>query len=170
MYFDKLTRQYQLSKTLRFSLIPQGKTSENIRKERIIEIDMALLEKLGIKGIIVDLDNTLGGYDDELPPADVVEWMKGIRGAGYKVYLVSNNSHKTRASAYSERLGIPFKNLSLKPLPFKIISAIKEMGCRREEVILIGDQVRTDYFGARLAGTKIALVTPIVRLKKRGVL
>ena len=30
--FDKFIHQYQVSKTLRFALIPQGKTLENITK------------------------------------------------------------------------------------------------------------------------------------------
>ena len=39
MYFENLTKQYELSKTLRFNLIPQGKTLENIKNDNIIEAD-----------------------------------------------------------------------------------------------------------------------------------
>ena len=37
--FEDFTKQYQVSKTLRFELIPQGKTLENIEKMRIISED-----------------------------------------------------------------------------------------------------------------------------------
>lgn len=40
MYYDNLTRQYPISKTLRNELIPIGKTMENIRNNRIIESDI----------------------------------------------------------------------------------------------------------------------------------
>lgn len=39
MYYDNLTKQYSLSKTIRNELIPIGKTLENIKKNRIIESD-----------------------------------------------------------------------------------------------------------------------------------
>lgn len=142
----------------------------DIRRERITNIDADMLCGLGVKGVIVDLDNTLGGYDDPLPPDDVVAWVKGIISAGLPIYLVSNNSHKKRVSAYANMLGIPAKRLALKPLPFKLRRAVREMGFEPGEVCAIGDQRRTDVLGARLAGMKVALVTPVAALKRAGVL
>ena len=37
--FDKFIHQYQVSKTLRFALIPQGKTLENITKNNVLQED-----------------------------------------------------------------------------------------------------------------------------------
>lgn len=142
----------------------------DIRKERITEISADMLREIGVKGVIVDLDNTLGGYDDPLPPDDVVVWAKEIISAGLPIFLVSNNSHIKRVSAYANALGIPFKRLALKPLPFKLRRAVREMGFERREVCAIGDQRRTDVLGARLAGVKVALVTPVAALKRAGVL
>lgn len=39
MYYEKLTKQYPISKTLRYELRPMGKTLENIRANLIIESD-----------------------------------------------------------------------------------------------------------------------------------
>lgn len=139
-----------------------------VRRDRITEIDTDLLHGIKVKGLIVDLDNTLGGYDDPLPPADVVGWVKIVSDAGFKMYIVSNNSHKARVSAYGEALGLPWKRIALKPLPFKMIAAKHEMGLKRGEICAVGDQTRTDVLGARLAGMKAALVTPVAKLKKLG--
>lgn len=38
-FYDELHNLYEVSKTLRFELVPQGKTKENIEKEGIIKID-----------------------------------------------------------------------------------------------------------------------------------
>lgn len=38
-FYDELHNLYEVSKTLRFELIPQGKTKENIEKEGILKID-----------------------------------------------------------------------------------------------------------------------------------
>ena len=140
----------------------------DVRKKRVTDIDVGLLEQLGVKGVIVDLDNTLGGYDDPLPPDDVIAWAAGIKDAGFALYIVSNNSHKQRVSAYAEALGVPWKHMSAKPLTFKLRRAAREMGLKRREICSVGDKVRTDLIGGRLAGMKTLLVTPVSKLKKQG--
>ncbi|MBQ6552016.1 MAG: YqeG family HAD IIIA-type phosphatase [Clostridia bacterium] len=139
----------------------------DLRKERVTEITPEVLRALGVKGVIVDLDNTLGGYDDPLPPPDVIEWAKGIAAAGFPLGIVSNNSHKKRVSAYAAALGVPWKRWALKPLAFKLRSAAREMGLKRREVCKVGDKVWNDVVGARLAHMKVILVTSVAKLKQR---
>ena len=142
----------------------------DVRKDRVTDITAETLRTLGVKGVVVDLDNTLGGYDDPLPPADVIDWAKSIVAAGFPIYIVSNNSHKKRVSAYAEALGVPWKRWSVKPLTFKLRRAAKEMGLKRREVCNVGDKARNDVIGARLAGMKSILVTSVAKLKDLGVL
>ena len=54
----------------------------DVRLERVTQISAETLRAVGAKGVIVDLDNTLGGYDEPLPSQEVVEWAKGIVAAG----------------------------------------------------------------------------------------
>ena len=140
----------------------------DVRKDRVTEITVETLRALGVKGVVVDLDNTLGGYGDPLPPEDVIAWAASVKDAGFSLCIVSNNSHKERVSAYGEALGVPWKHLSAKPLTFKLRRAAKEMGLKRREICSIGDKVRTDVIGGRLAGLKVALVTPVAKLKRKG--
>lgn len=137
------------------------------RRERVTEITADVLRALGVKGVIVDLDNTLGGYDDPLPPPDVVAWAKDVVASGFRLSIVSNNSHKKRVSAYAAALGVPWKNLALKPLTFKLRRAAREMGLKCGEVCNVGDKARNDVIGARLAGMKSILVVSVAKLKRR---
>ena len=76
----------------------------DVRKDRVTEITAETLRALGVKGVVVDLDNTLGGYEDPLPPEDVIAWAASVKDAGFGLCIVSNNSHKERVSAYGEAL------------------------------------------------------------------
>lgn len=50
---ESFTNLYPLSKTLRFQLIPQGKTEENFEKALILENDEKLAENYGVvKGLM----------------------------------------------------------------------------------------------------------------------
>lgn len=140
----------------------------DVRKDRVTDITAETLRELGVKGVVVDLDNTLGGYGDPLPPEDVIAWAASVKDAGFGLYIVSNNSHKKRVCAYGEALGVPWKHMSAKPLTFKLRRAAKEMGLKRREICSIGDKVRTDVVGGRLAGMKVALVTSVAKLKRSG--
>jgi len=139
----------------------------DVCKDKVTEIDISLLNSLGIKGLLIDLDNTLGGYDDSLPPQEVIEWMNALTAAGISVCIMSNNSHKERVSAYAQALCIKWKNLALKPLPFKMGRARKEMGLKRKEVLVVGDQVLTDLLAGKLGRMKTLLVTSVAKRKAR---
>ena len=65
-----------------------------------------LLEKLGIRALIMDLDNTVAAYNTMLPDDKVMEWFKTLRQAGIPIAVVSNNS-EARVSRFCLPLGIP---------------------------------------------------------------
>ena len=137
----------------------------DVRRERVTDITAEDLRALGVKGVVVDLDNTLGGYDDPLPPSEVVAWAGSIVMAGFQLRIVSNNSHKKRVAAYSRALGVPGVRWALKPLTFKLRRAARAMRLKRREVCNVGDKSWNDVFGARLAGMKSILVTSVAKLK-----
>ena len=139
----------------------------DVRTERVTDITPETLRALGVKGVVVDLDNTLGEYDNPLPPPEVVVWAKSIIAAGFPISIVSNNSHKERVRAYGEALGVTWKRMSLKPLTFKLRRAAREMGLKSRELCNVGDKAWNDVLGARLAGMRAILVTSAAKLKQR---
>lgn len=139
----------------------------DVCKDRVTEIDENLLKELNVKAMILDIDNTLGGYDDSEPPEDVVNWLNGLKSAGIAAFIVSNNSHKNRAAAYAGKLGIDYINLALKPLTCGVRRAVKALGISKKEAVIVGDQVFTDVLCSKLYRVKCILVTSVAKLKKR---
>ena len=140
----------------------------DVCKDKITEIDINLLNSLGVKGLIIDLDNTSGGYDDTIPPMEVVEWAKTMTAAGVSIYLLSNNSSKDRVSVYAESMGINGNRLAMKPMTFGIRRALRIMGFKRSEVCLVGDQIFTDVLAGKFCRMRTILVTSVEKRKKQN--
>lgn len=114
----------------------------------------------GIKGIITDLDNTLVEWDRADATEDIMAWFESMRDAGLKVTIVSNN-HIDRVSHFCDPLGIPFICEARKPLKKSFHQAIATLGLRKEEIVMIGDQLLTDVLGANGVGLSTILVVPV---------
>jgi hypothetical protein len=126
----------------------------------ILDIKPEELKKHHIKGIITDLDNTLvAWYEPEATPA-LKTWFQEMKAAGIKVTVVSNNS-ENRVKAFCAPLDVPFISKARKPLTKSFRRAIEKMGLKKDEVVVIGDQLMTDVWGARRLGVYTILVVPV---------
>lgn len=119
-----------------------------------------LIEK-GIKGIIIDLDNTLVAWNEPHADENVYTWFKEMEESGLEITIISNNN-KSRVELFSKPLKRPYVYHAKKPLKGAFIRATKQMGFDRDEVVVIGDQLLTDVLGGNRAGLKTILVVPIV--------
>lgn len=131
------------------------------RAERITDISIRDLNKLSVRVILLDVDNTVVSYKDKAPIEGCLEWINEAIEAGFELFIVSNNQSRERVRLIAEKFSLPFEYLALKPLPKGFIRAFKRTKCYREECIVIGDQIFTDILGANLAGMKSVLLTPI---------
>lgn len=125
--------------------------------------DMAtadFLSILGIKGVVLDVDNTLEPYENALPGDHVVKWIESLRGAGISCAIVSNNNRE-RIELFNESLGLPVFYKAGKPFAKNVLRAMEAMGTSRENTILMGDQIFTDVWAAHNAGIPAILVPPI---------
>lgn len=128
--------------------------------DRVTDITPELLKSLGIKAVLLDVDNTLAEYGSQNPLEGSVEWSRAMTQAGIKTIILSNN-FKERVEPFAAKYGIPFLCFSLKPLPFAYWRAARILGAKRREAAVVGDQVFTDVIGANLAGMKSILLVPI---------
>jgi HAD superfamily phosphatase (TIGR01668 family) len=129
--------------------------------ETLPDVPLDLLTEAGIRGIVVDLDNTVCAYHQpELAPG-VADWVASARRRGFALVLVSNNFSE-RVGAIGAQLGIPVVPNALKPLPFAFLRALKLLGTPRRDTIVIGDQLFTDVLGAKLLGMRTILTKPLV--------
>jgi HAD superfamily phosphatase (TIGR01668 family) len=115
----------------------------------------------GVRGIIVDLDNTLLGYGLSDIAAHDAAWIESARERGFALALVSNNFTE-RVRRVSEQVGVPAVPNALKPLPRGFSIALRMIGTPKSATIVIGDQLFTDVLGAKLVGLRVILTQPIV--------
>lgn len=118
------------------------------------------LSEIGVKGIILDIDNTLEPYEHEKPGEHVIAWLKSLGEKGIKAAIVSNND-KERVELFNKELGLPAYYKAHKPFKKNLLRAMADMGTSREETILMGDQVFTDVWAAHNAKIRAILVPPI---------
>ena len=115
---------------------------------RTVDISPAFLKKHGIKGLILDVDNTLTTHDNPVP------------AEGIKLIIVSNN-HPERVRPFADPLGLDFVSDSGKPLRKGYKAAMKKMGLKASETAAVGDQLFTDVWGANISGVTMLYVEPM---------
>lgn len=120
------------------------------------------LKEKGIKAIITDLDNTLVEWDRPNATPQLIQWFEEMKKHNIQVTIVSNNNEK-RVKEFADPLGIPFIFLARKPLTKAFNRAVKLMGVRKEETVVIGDQLLTDVLGGNRSGFYTILVIPVAQ-------
>lgn len=127
---------------------------------RLEEVDLDGLRGRGIRGIIVDLDNTLVAYRDAAVLPGVARWVAEALRHDFRVVLVSNNWNE-RVAVIGRQLGVRTVASAMKPLPLAFLRALRVLGTRRDETVVVGDQLLTDVLGAKLMGMHAILTEPI---------
>ena len=126
----------------------------------ICDLSPALLRKHGIKGLLLDLDNTLTTHDNPKPADGVLEWIELMKESGIQMCIVSNN-HPPRVKPFADMLGLQFVSEGKKPLSKGFREAKGRMGLEWNELAVVGDQIFTDVLGANLKRLKCVFVFPI---------
>lgn len=127
-------------------------------------LDLISVEQLsrdGIKGLIIDLDNTMTPWNDIEVGPKVAEWFIKVKTAGISACVVSNNSKRQRVAVVAESLDIPFVFGATKPRRKAFRSGMELLGTGHKDTAVIGDQLFTDILGGNRLGLYTILVTPI---------
>lgn len=122
-----------------------------IKIHRITDIKTELLSDINIKGLILDVDNTLSTHHGDVLIDGLEDWLSYIKDSGIKLVIASNSKEK-RVKPFAEKIGLDFVPLSCKPLPFGYNKACKKLGLKRKEVAIVGDQMFTDTLGGNIYG------------------
>ncbi len=132
----------------------------NMYIKSIFHLNIDSLIKKGIKGILVDIDNTLVSFDIEEPTDEIIELFNLILKKGLKIMLISNNT-KERVDLFNSKLNLQTIHKAKKPRVINIKRAVKIMNLENNEVALIGDQIFTDVFGGNRINLYTILVQPV---------
>ena len=87
-----------------------------VLRDRAVQITPALLERLGVRALLLDVDNTIVAFTSHKPLPDTVAWAKDLVQRGYRVVIVSNNFRK-RVSALAAQFGLDWIGFAMKPFP-----------------------------------------------------
>lgn len=125
-----------------------------------MEVDLAVLKDAGVRGLIVDLDNTLVPRYEKEPSDELKQWLQRVHDAGLGVCIVSNN-WTSRVAAIADELGVSIVRGAGKPLAKAFRQGMKILSTAPNETAVIGDQLFTDVLGGNRLGLYTVLVVPL---------
>ena len=126
----------------------------------IYAITPEFIKSLGVRALVLDIDNTLVTYDDPEPTDEVLKWIKNMNDNGVTVSFVSNNEWD-RVELFNKKLGFVAYAKSGKPGIKHLKAAVRDLGIHKNETVLLGDQLLTDCAAAKRFGIKAIIVPPI---------
>ena len=132
----------------------------NVEFDIITDIGVDFLKENNIKGLILDVDNTLidlsrnkiDGLDD---------WIDSIIKSGIKIAVVSNGRKKKQIDLLTKKHGLIYIFFALKPFKSGIKKAKKELNLCYNEIAEIGDQIFTDVWVSNRAKMFSILTKPV---------
>lgn len=128
--------------------------------KNVQSIDLKDFEEKDIKGIAIDVDNTLIDYKEDITE-EVIEWVKGVKEAGYKICILSNSSKKAKVERIANIFKIDYIMDAKKPLKAGFKKAIQLLDLPVQNIAVIGDQIFTDVWGANKLNMVSVYVEPI---------
>lgn len=128
----------------------------------VYEVDPAFYVRLGVRYLLVDLDNTLDSYRTKIPSERAHALKDRLTAEGLELIIVSNNTGK-RVRAYAGALGVSHLFAIGKPFARRLGKYLESRGIRKDEAMIVGDQLLTDVACANRAGIRSLLTDRIVR-------
>lgn len=134
----------------------------DFKVRRFTEIDQSFLETNGIKGLLVDLDNTLVGWHAMDIPDDIAGHVASLRSDGIELCITSNTYNFTRLRTIAGKLDIHFYDGNAgKPGTRGLLAGLSQMNVEPKQAAMVGDQLFTDIRAGSRAGVKTILVNPL---------
>ena len=124
------------------------------------EVTPDFLQSIGVRALLIDIDNTLAPYEEPDPNQTILDWFDTLKKNGICVALVSNN-HAPRVERFNKPLGLIAYPDSGKPGRKTLERAMRELGVTHAETAMLGDQLLTDCFAGKHIGLRAIIVPPI---------
>ena len=131
-----------------------------VYKKSVKEITWQMIQELGIKGIILDVDNTLIDYNKTMPDG-IQQWCEELKQHKIKFCIVSNSNKKDKVKSVADKLKIPYFYFAKKQLKLGFKRAKEILQLPESEIAVVGDQIFTDILGANRCHMISILVDPI---------
>lgn len=124
----------------------------------VMHITPAMLESMGVRGLLLDIDGTLARTKDPRPSKAVSSWLDEMRKSGIRLYILSNNKSPVRTKSFADMIGCGWRHHSHKPSRAGFLAAAAQLGLDPGELAIVGDQIYTDVLGGLRCGMKTIMV------------
>jgi uncharacterized protein len=132
----------------------------------VLDLSPALLERYHLKGLILDVDDTLVPLRQAETNPDLAHWMVSMKKVG-AVWLVSNNVNSIRIKRIANSFDVPYLTSAGKPSRRKLKQALLAMDLPADQVAMVGDRLFTDILAGNRLGLFTILVEPMPNLKSQ---
>ncbi|NER82662.1 MAG: YqeG family HAD IIIA-type phosphatase [Leptolyngbya sp. SIO1D8] len=127
----------------------------------VLGISLDLISRYNLKGLVLDVDETLVPIREAETSAEVRAWFAHLK-VHVPIWLVSNNLNAPRIRRIAESLEAPYLTGAGKPSRRKLRRAAMEMQLPVEQVAMVGDRLFTDVLAGNRLGMFTILVEPMV--------
>ena len=132
----------------------------NLYLKSVEDITIDLLNKNNIKGLILDIDNTLIDYDKNLPEG-IINWCNNLKAEGIKMCILSNTNKVEKVKKVAKKLDLEYRYFAHKPKKKGFYEAKEILKLENENIAVVGDQVFTDVLGGNRCNMFTILTVPI---------
>ncbi|MEM8639356.1 MAG: YqeG family HAD IIIA-type phosphatase [Cyanobacteria bacterium P01_G01_bin.54] len=129
--------------------------------DTILGLTPELVAAHQLRGLILDVDETLVPLKQSRVPGAVATWIEQMRPL-VAIWLVSNNLSNQRIGSIAESLNLPYILGARKPSRRKLIEAISQMQLPQASVAMVGDRLFTDTLAGNRLGVFTIWVEPMV--------
>jgi HAD superfamily phosphatase (TIGR01668 family) len=124
----------------------------------ITHLLLADLTRWQVKGLLMDLDNTLMPSHSGKVPPEIAAWLDTMHGHGIQMAVVSNNKNLVYTENAAKILNLPVVAHAQKPRRAGFHQALRILQLAPTQVAVIGDRPLTDIWGGMRLGAKTVLV------------
>lgn len=135
--------------------IPHGFTTD------VTSLSPKALKAKGIALVLADLDNTLVSYGGTEPPQHIIQWKNELAQEQITLHILSNSRKPGRVEDFAQKLQVPYKTKAGKPRKSAYSDVLTQYQLSQSQVLMVGDQIFTDIWGARGRNLYAVLVRPV---------
>lgn len=129
--------------------------------DTITSLTPDILQHYQLKGLVLDVDETLVPLRERQVSEALSQWIAQIRQVA-AIWLVSNNISENRIGSIAQSLNVPYILGAGKPSRRKLRQAIKAMNLPPSQIAMVGDRLFTDVIAGNRLGMFTILVEPMV--------
>jgi uncharacterized protein len=132
-----------------------------ILESSILSLTPEIIQRYNLKGLILDVDETLVPFKAAVASPELQEWVRQVRRVA-SLWLVSNNISENRIANIARAVDLPYYHGAAKPSRRKVRAALQAMDLPVNQVAMVGDRLFTDVLVGNRLGMFTILVEPMV--------